>query len=727
MVRSDLPAPARKTPGRRSILGFLVALTVISVLTVTFAIAAASLIYSGPLAPYLNRGIGLALLGGIAMPIVVALLGSYRGVVCHLQEVPALLLAIAAASIVSSTGSGDIGFASVATFVGLTSVVTGAILILAGVFRLGLLARFVPYSVIGGLLAATGLLLVLAAIGMMTKGEVSLARLDGLVAPDVLILWLPWMVFGGVIMVATRVSSNPLVLPGLILLGGALFYGLLAALGMDLEAARARGLLLGPFDDSGFLHGLSPRVIQDADWSAILGQTGTMLTIAAMTVLGLLLNVGGIEMATGRDLDPERDLKAVGVANIVAGSTGGIVGHHLLSETTLASRLGVTGPAAGLSVAVSSAVVLFVGVAPVASLPVGLIGAVVAYIGLDFLYEWLWSRRARLPVSDRLVMLLIVVLAGVVDFLVAFTVGLLLATVQFAVSYAGIDVIRLVSSAALRRSSVERGAAQSAQLERDGRRVLIYELSGFLFFGTAHGLLERLKAASASADPPCRIILDFTRVQGLDASATFALSRVARSLEQAGIRLVLSGCRGNVADRIRRGADLPADTVFHATLDDALIEAEADILGADVPDPNAEDTLADLARRYPTLDVSRFATLVRLEPGDVLITQGARSREVFRIVTGALRAEVAGPQGSRQVVARFLPGAIVGEIAYYAETPRTASVLAETATTVLRIDPEVLSASADLAPIGGELHHDAARYLARRLSRMTRLFRDADL
>ncbi|MBW6417618.1 SulP family inorganic anion transporter [Celeribacter sp. PS-C1] len=725
MTHTNRPQTVPTPSKQDAIVGAIVAIGVISILTVTFAIAAATLIYSGPLAPYANRGIGLALLGGIAMPIIAALLGSYRGVVCHLQEVPAIILSISAASLAASASSGETAFATVAVFVGLSSLVTGGILYLAGALRLGYLARFVPYSVIGGFLAATGLLLVLAALGMMTKSEMSLAHLGHLFHSGEAIKWLPWLGFAILLVVITRLISHPLVLPGLIVFGCAAFYGTLAVLGVDLDTARDLGLLLGPFSNSGFLDGLTPSIVFEADWAAIPRETGGMLTVAAMVGLGLLLNTNGIEMATGRDLDPERELKAVGVANVAAGATGGIVGYHLLGETALASRMGVTGLTAGLAAALSSALVLFLGAAPIASVPVGLIGAIVAYLGFDFLYEWLWSKRRKLPTSDRLIMLLIVALAGTVGFLTAFSVGLLLATVQFVVSYASINVVRLRSDAAYRRSSVERSPEDLAQLELKGDDVLIYDLTGYLFFGSANSLLDKLRR---EIEPPAHfrmVVLDFAQVKGLDTSAIFALSRISRVLDQNGIRLVLTGLSDRVRRQIVKAASFSETTQLRDTLDEILIEVENDILGPEKPGKDVDDILAELAKRHPHADISSFTKVIHLAPGDTLFLQGAQSKEMFQLVSGRLQAEIARRNAPPLVVARFLPGSIVGEIAYYAEIPRTASLLAETDTVLLRIDLDILSTKPDLAALASEFHRDAARHLAHRLTRMNRMLRDA--
>ena len=179
---------------------------VLAVLAVTFAISFASIIYSGPLAPHLSKGIGIALLGHVTMPVVAAFMSSYRGVVIHAQDVPAVLLAIAAASVASAMAlaPGEAVFATVAALIGLTTVFTGLVLYVAGRLKLGFIARFIPYSVIGGFLAATGYLLLAGALGMMTKQEVSVATAAGLFDPGNPVRWIPWLIVA-ILMVAALI------------------------------------------------------------------------------------------------------------------------------------------------------------------------------------------------------------------------------------------------------------------------------------------------------------------------------------------------------------------------------------------------------------------------------------------------------------------------------------------------------------------------------------------
>jgi SulP family sulfate permease len=703
----------------------LVGLLVLSVLAVSFLISFAAFIYAGPLEPHLSKGIGLSLLGGIALPLIVAMTASYRGLVGHAQDVPAILLAGAATGIATGLAAAppDRVFATVATLVGFSTVVTGLVLFASGHFRLGSVARFIPYPVIGGFLAATGLLLVLGALSMMVKGSVSIWTLGPLVEPGAAIRWVPWMAFSVLTVVVVRSAASDLALPALLIAGAAAFYAVLGLAGLDLDAAGGRGLLLGPFDGDNFLAGLTADIPLRADWGAVLSQAPTVAAVAAMAVLGLLLNASGLEVALGREIDLERDLKSVGAGNIASGLTGGLPGYHLIGETMLISRMGVSGPAAGIVVALAASVTLFFGAALIAAFPVGLAASVIAFLGVDMLYEWLWLQRRRLPAADMAIIGMILVTAAAVGFLEALAVGLLAAVVLFTISYAGIDVVRLRSTAAVRRSSTERSPEDMARLAERGGDTSIFELGGFLFFGTASRLLDLLRAEFAAAAPPRRVILDLSRVTGLDTSAVFSLSRIADLCRRNQARFVLTGVHDGIAERIAAADGLePATT--RPTLEDALLDVETELLAG--ADPEAQASLRDrLAAEHPELDLSAFTSELTLDAGEALMTEGGLSTVIYQVLEGRLRAEVSGEDGQPMVVARFLPGALVGEIAYYAAVPRTAAVLADTPARVLCLDLDRLADTPAGRAAAADLHRTAAAYLARRLMRMTRLLRSA--
>ncbi|MFY8152252.1 MAG: hypothetical protein ACOVOI_09215 [Hyphomicrobiales bacterium] len=152
-----------------------VALIILPVLAISFAVSSAAFVYSGPLAQNLSQGIGLAVLGIALMPIIVGLTSSYRGTLCHVQDFPVILIAGSAVSISTAlVAAPDRMLPTIVMLIAVTTILTGVTLLVAGRFKVGALARFVPYSVIGGFIAATGYLLTIGALSMIVKENVSI-------------------------------------------------------------------------------------------------------------------------------------------------------------------------------------------------------------------------------------------------------------------------------------------------------------------------------------------------------------------------------------------------------------------------------------------------------------------------------------------------------------------------------------------------------------------------
>jgi NTE family protein len=119
---------------------------------------------------------------------------------------------------------------------------------------------------------------------------------------------------------------------------------------------------------------------------------------------------------------------------------------------------------------------------------------------------------------------------------------------------------------------------------------------------------------------------------------------------------------------------------------------------------------------------------VSVPAGEEIITQGARSDFLLMLRSGLLRTEVVLPDAPPMTVARCLPGGLVGEIGLYAGIPRTARVVAEQPSEVLRIDAAALERMGrDHPAMLADFHRLIAAVLARRLSRTTALLADSEL
>jgi CRP-like cAMP-binding protein len=105
--------------------------------------------------------------------------------------------------------------------------------------------------------------------------------------------------------------------------------------------------------------------------------------------------------------------------------------------------------------------------------------------------------------------------------------------------------------------------------------------------------------------------------------------------------------------------------------------------------------------------VAEVATEVRLQPGDVVIEEGAVEAHLFAVVEGRVRVH-----RGEQTLVELGPGRTVGELAALVPQPRTASVTAEEPTLLLRLDQAVLD---DLLVDWPELAHGVITALVTRL------------
>lgn len=426
--------------------------------------------------------------------------------------------------------------------------------------------------------------------------------------------------------------------------------------------------------------------------------------------------MSGLEVSLKRPTDFDADLRAIGTANVVSGAAGCMPGFPMVGETLLARRFALsrwlaTGAIAGAGVAGA-----VLGTEALALLPRGVFAVVIGYLGLDLLATWLRDERRAMAARDTAIVWLILAVAAMAGFLEAVAAGFILAALLFVQAYATLDPVRARSSLAARRSRVERPVAATLHLTETGEAVAVIELTGYLFFGSAHRLGECVRAELAR--PGLReIIVDLSRVQGVDSSALKALMRIAAACDDAGVAFALSALPAEVRP-LWPSADPDMSGALQETLDDALFSAEERLLARGPETTHKEGLLADLEGLLAEMPEG-VAEIVTLANGEELIAEGSVGTMLYVLRVGCLRAEIGRDGEAPFVVARYRPGALVGEIAVYGSLPRTASVFADGAAEVLRVDPERLQAAHPLR--AAELHRMIAAYLAHRLARTTKL------
>ena len=368
-----------------------------------------------------------------------------------------------------------------------------------------------------------------------------------------------------------------------------------------------------------------------------------------VAVLAILFNISGTEIVLHRDLDTNEELRDAGLLNVVSGALGGIPGYHALSLTALAERMNVDARAAGLiAAAVPLAAVVF-GASVIELIPRMIVGGVLVFLGLAFLVEWVWDKRKILPPLEYGVVL--VILAAIIarGFLPGVVLGLVLAVVLFAVSYGRIELVREVAFGETYHSNVDRPPAERAALRAMGGRVQILRVNGFVFFGSANGLLERIRKR-VEAGPPRFLVIDLRRVTGVDSSAVVSFVKVIGLAEANGFELVLTGVSDPVRKQLERGGVGQGEVVrFEPDLDRGLQRCEEALLRDEA---SGADAARDAGRRRPrraagSRRLRTYLERVALPEGTVLIRQDEPPGDVFVLESGRLSVEMVTADGTR--------------------------------------------------------------------------------
>lgn len=684
---------------RGSLVGDLFAGIIVGVVAVYFATSFVSLIFAGELEQHLAAGVTLALVSQVILLSLTALLSSMPLAIGHVQDVPTVVFAAAAAGIAAQLGA-DAALPTILAALGITTLLVGVLLVVVGRLRLGRLARFVPYPVVGGFIAATGVLLVQGGFQVSTGLSLTLANWTALRGGDLLAHWLPALLFAVIFLAATRFVRWPLAVPAVLIGAVALFYVVIAAGGMSLAEARAAGWLFEPVAAAGW-QPLSPALIAAADWPAIAGQAGNIAIAVGLTLTAMLLNVSAIEVGLRRQVDLNRELLASGAANALAGLAGGMPGYHAMGLTPLARRLGGRTSLAGVLAGLVSAAALLMGPAFLSLVPVPIVAGLLIYVGLDFLYEWVIEGALRFAFEEYAVVLLILVVIVATNFVIGAAVGLLAMIVMFVVSYSRARVVHSEYTVADVQSIVLRAPDRCRALAAYGDRAQVLELQGFLFFGTANTLLETvMQRLNDTARPPLEIlVLDFTLVTGMDSSAALGFRRVGQVLQPGGVEIALAGISPTLLKRLALGgwaADGP-DAEFR-TLNQAIEWCEERLLARYLPPgggaaatPAAHLVAAGLTEAQAQRLLAHL-TPVKLVEGEYLIRVNDPPDSMYFITGGQVTAVRENADGSRRRLRTLTEGTTIGEMALILNAGRTASVVADTNVEALRLDAATLDA-----------------------------------
>jgi len=497
-----------------------------------------------------EQGLYTAIVAGL----IISLLGGSRVQIAG----PTAAFATIVAGIVAKSGMDGLMIAT---------IMAGLMLVMMGVFRLGSLIKYIPFTITIGFTAGIALNILVGQVkdflgitylsGLETIETVDKVRaiilsfgtfnlqalVVGLAALAVLILW-------------PRVNKK---IPASLI---AVLVGILMVKGIGMHVNTIGDL----YTISG---GLPKFTLPALSFGKIAAMFPDAITIALLAAIESLLSCVVADGMINSHHNSNMELIAQGLGNIGSVLFGGIPATGAIARTAANIKNGGRTPVAGIVHAVVLMLILLVFMPYAALIPMPVIAAILFVVAYNMSGWRTFTKLCKIaPKSDIIVLLTTFVLTVVFDLVVAIGVGMVLVCILFVKRMAEETDVRAWVDAD--KLEVGNGMVIPAHTR-------IYELEGPLFFGVADKLTKNLFLD----DCKC-MILRMRAVNSMDVTALDALEQIYAGCHKRGITMVLSHLNTQPESVLNKAgflSKLGADNCC-GHLDEALERAQA-VVGED--------------------------------------------------------------------------------------------------------------------------------------------------
>jgi SulP family sulfate permease len=455
----------------------------------------------------------------------------------------------------------------------IATAMSGLLLLALGALKLGALVRYIPVSIVIGFTNGIAVLIGLsqlkdllglpiakmpgdffsqiALLGAHLRGTNPVALAVGLGCLALVALW-PKSYAMPVGPVGLRQQARRL---------AAHVPGTIVALALATAATAALQL---PVDTIGSRFGSIPQALPQFALPDFSWATAKLLVIPTVT-LALLGAIESLLCARVADNlapqfkrhDPNQELMAQGIANLVVPFFGGIPATGTIARTVTNVRAGAASPVAGMVHAATLLAVVLVAAPLAAHVPLAALAGILLFVAWN-MGEWReFARLRHFLLPYRATLLGTFVLTVVFDLTVAVEVGLLMACGFFIVRMGQLFSVQPLDLA---------GTAGNTDAAAPPPGALAFQLFGNLFFG-AVGKIEALAALVPPGTPA--VVLDMHRLISIDTSGLDALAHLHATLARQGTALLLADVNPQPLGLIRRSG-------FGAALGEGRVVATVD-------------------------------------------------------------------------------------------------------------------------------------------------------
>lgn len=439
----------------------------------------------------------------------------------------------------------------------LLAALSGVILLLMAVLRLGFLANFLSHPVISGFISASGLLIALSQLkhifGVQAQGQTVLELIPSL-AEQIPYINLPTLMIGGICLlflqlVRTRLKgfllglgcskgwADSLTKTGPVL---TIIVSVLVVTLGDLESSGVR--VVGAIPE-----GLPVIRLPTMDWQLSMQLLPAALLISLVGFVESVSVAQTLAAKRRERIDPDQELVGLGTANIAAAVSGGFPVTGGFSRSIVNFDAGARTPMAGILTAVGIALTAMYFTPLFHSLPHAVLAAtiIVAVLSLvDFgslKRTWRFSKQDF--IAQAATMFGVLFMGVEIGIIMGVSLSLLLFLWRTSRPHSAV-VGQLPGSEHFR--NIERFAVVQSEF------VLSLRVDESLYFPNARYLEERITELMVDY-PNCKhFVLMCSGVNLIDASALDSLEAISERLTAAGMQLHLSEVKGPVMDQLHR-------------------------------------------------------------------------------------------------------------------------------------------------------------------------------
>ena len=448
----------------------------------------------------------------------------------------------------------------------LATVIAGIMLILMGLFKLGSLIKFIPYTITTGFTTGIAITIVIGQLKDFFGLTFTHSPIETIEKVEEVIKCFATFNWQALVIGAVSLAILIIVPKFLKKIPASIIAIIVCA-----ALVKIFDMNVNTIGDLYTISSAAPKLsIPEFSLDTVKAIMPDALTIAVLAAVESLLSCVVADGMIGSRHNSNMELIAQGAGNICSALFGGIPATGAIARTAANIKNGGRTPIAGMVHAVVLLAVLLV-LMPYASLiPMPTIAAILFIVAYN-MSEWreFVAIIKQSPKSDTLVLIVTFVLTVAFDLVVAICVGIVLSTVMF------MKRMSDVTDAYGWKEFDEATDTDSVKFKKIPDGAMVYEITGPIFFGASNKIANVIKTSDKKV-----IIIRMRSVPAIDATGIHSFESIIKTCRQKNITLIMSHVNSQPMKVLKKSGmykDIGKENICE-NIDKALARA-AEILG----------------------------------------------------------------------------------------------------------------------------------------------------